>query len=129
MSADRLRQAARVLRERAEAASEGEWRPFRSGLKGVDAAWIVDSGPTFIASTQIDSERGKADATYIATVHPGVGLALADWLDAIGAYWALVEESGEPARDADGWEVSFDETLDSHALRIADLILGGGPDA
>ena|SRR5690606_5605766 len=107
MSADRLREAAKVLRERAEAASEGPWWDIRAGLPGTDAEWIVDSDPTFIASTHIDSDRGKSDATYIATMHPGVGLALADWLDA----------------DADLSD-DMDMPCEDEAVRLAGLILG-----
>jgi hypothetical protein len=56
------------------------------------------------------------DAPYIATMHPGVGLALADWLQ----YQAFWHES----RDAYGYA----DTPDSATARgIADLILGGKP--
>lgn len=104
-AADRLREAARVLRERAEAASEGEWWPYRTVPSDLDAEWIVDSGLTFICSTHIDSERGRADATYIATMHPVVGLALANWLDAQA-------------------DTTCDCGVDEFALAVANLILG-----
>ena len=126
MSAARLREAEKVLRERAEAATPGPWEAYARYSPLCGAIFGVHNLVDDLTDVDVveSQEVTAVDAAYIATMHPGVGLALADWLEAIGAYWALVEESGEPARDADGWEVSFDEMLDSHALRLADLILG-----
>lgn len=101
MSAARLREAARVLRERAEAATPGPWEMFRDPI-GIH----VESG----------GERGLiADAVYIATMHPGVGLALADWLD-----------TAANNAERNGWMAGYTEAMrGTSAVRIADLILGG----
>ena len=127
MTADRLRQAARVLRERAEATS---WSPECGGW------WRPDDQPPWaakVAEADIDVAecRFPPNADYIATVHPGVGLALADWLD---------KTADDLARHLPVWEagiVRYPEswvgrTVESnvqhhygHALRLADLILGG----
>ena len=58
------------------------------------------------------------DATYIASMHPGVGLALADWLDAQHRHVAR-HECEARCEYPDG----CDQTR--IAYRLADLILGG----
>jgi hypothetical protein len=55
--------------------------------------------------------RARTDARYVATMHPGVGLALADWLD----------DDAEMCESLTLANLGPDEA----ALRIADLILGG----
>jgi hypothetical protein len=40
----------------------------------------VDRDGVFAVERSVH-EQGAADATYIAALHPGVGKALADWLD------------------------------------------------
>lgn len=123
MSAARLREAAKVLRERAEAATPGPWvtHPVgaRADVRGLPENTSHDYRGNAVA-TAGDSEFGACpakDAHYIATMHPGVGLALADWLEAqgthVGSYYC------ETQCELDG----CDET--KTALRLADLILGG----
>lgn len=120
MSAQRLRDAAKVLRERAKAAKPGPWvAADEHGDLGPDAfpAWCVcqmrpghehmsptEGYVTDVAQTFSDSQAVDHDATFIATMHPGVALALADWLD----YTA---------------ERVIGETL-RRATTVADLILG-----
>ena len=101
MSADRLREAARVLRERAEAATPGPWRSVQ-GASG--DLWWVELPNTADVALDLHGEN----ATYIATMHPGVGLALADWLDDIAAL--------------DGPSPHIPS--ERGAFRIADIILG-----
>jgi hypothetical protein len=84
MSADRLREAARLMRNRAGAATQAEWWfpylvPDSKGAKRGE--WIVDSHPRFICSTHDDSAKSFADADHIASWHPAVALAVADWLE------------------------------------------------
>ena len=118
MSAARLREAAKVLRERAEAATPGPWQ-------AVAGAWGLPSdGPDHMrvlqpphhnasdALARLEYDRqGGDDAAYIATVHPLVGLALADWLDA--------------EADEQRWGRTRDFDAEGISARIADLILGG----
>ena len=72
MSADLLRRAAALMRERAEAATttvlddEGKW---------VVGPWF---GPLAMSSRRVASE---ADSAFIASWHPAVALAVADWLE------------------------------------------------
>lgn len=123
MNADRLKEAARVLRERAEAATpKGHTHPWLY----TDATYGDPAdGPTHVAVTccgangvevrhflhaDDGSHETSETARYIATMHPGVGLALADWLDV----------------EADEQEVLGGSTeAGAMAHRVADLILGG----
>jgi hypothetical protein len=75
--ADELRAAADKLRSLAATATEGPWH--QSGIG--DQGWTVDAPKAFIAETE-DSEKGRADADYIAAMHPGVAKALVGWLEA-----------------------------------------------
>lgn len=112
MSADRLREAARVLREDATAATRGAPGPWRTWITS-DRKWtIVDSN----SHGNIAPARCVDDdvAAYIATMHPGVGLALADWLDNLVGQHGAVE--GTTLRD------------DHPALALADLILRYQPE-
>ena len=111
MSAQRLRDAAKVLRELAEAATPGPWYQGRDGqyesLRDVYSQREPDDDDSHDIATYIWSD---ADAAYIATMHPGVALALADWLEHQSGY-----RRGEHVWSTD------------NALRVADLILGATP--
>jgi hypothetical protein len=73
MSAAELRKAAEKLRRQAQEATEGEWFAVAGSIHTGTAAPHQVIAP---CTTYCD------DADYIATMHPRVGLALADWLDA-----------------------------------------------
>lgn len=79
MSAAILRRAASVLRERAANATSGPWAPMRSGAVAgtMQGSKIMET----VAHTFPGGNGPKHNAHYIALMHPGVGLALADWLD------------------------------------------------
>jgi hypothetical protein len=123
MSADELRQAAATLRERAEATTHPGhgWR--LADLAGANEVW-ADRGPAgfdaFMVATTATrlnpnpGTRGHSDAAYIATVHPGVGLALADWLDATADEIERRE-----------WPRSRTSGTQDRALAVARLIIGG----
>jgi hypothetical protein len=81
-SAAELRKAAATLRERALLASQGPWESDQRRM----TVW-ADHGDCQVVRSDVDGP--DADLDYIATMHPGVGLALADWLDTAGAdLWA-----------------------------------------
>lgn len=84
MSAERLREAASLLRERAEAATPGPWRT------GGESGLVWDTALPEIGPTKIVCDSREGDATYIATMSPPVALALADLLDddAEAAQWS-----------------------------------------
>ncbi|MEU8829389.1 hypothetical protein [Streptomyces sp900116325] len=81
--ADELRDAAEKLRSLAAAATPGPWEGVVDdhGRKGVDASVWADSIGYYVTEKISSGERHTADAAYIAAMHPGVGLALAKWLD------------------------------------------------
>ena len=109
MSAQRLRDAAKVLRELAGAATPGPWEA------GDRCVWSRQPDGFYDDDVVNDSESGAGgcttgeNATFIATMHPGVALALAGWLEAATAGYlsTRLDWSPEPA-----------------ALAVADLILG-----
>lgn len=119
-AAGRLREAAALLRKRAEAATPGPWqRSTHYGYKIVGPlprhATVGHVDPLSSASRPdrlsavIESTNGS-NGDYIALMHPGVTLALADWLDAEAA-------------------TATPRGLDPHsgpaAVAVADAILGG----
>ena len=108
MSAARLREAAKVLRERAEAATPGPWRGEYSGKTG-PVVMNAESHNALDHVAKCSHFRPHSDAAYIATMHPGVGLALADWLDTEAEDFPYID----PER--------------SQAVLITNLILGSKP--
>lgn len=69
MSADVLRRASALMRERAEAATDGPWHPYFSEVRESTGFVVGVVGQTY------------ANAPHIASWHPAVALAVADWLD------------------------------------------------
>jgi hypothetical protein len=116
MSAEELRAAAKLLRERAEAAFPGPWRSWREGRdhRGGDS-FIETQGETDLTLNLATTDYGRdalgkwaASQDYIATMHPLVGLALADWLDEV----------------ADDRHPSLPAWVEDAALRMARAIVG-----
>ena len=85
--ADLLRRAAALMRERAEAAGS-EWN---ADVEPGDSLhlWVTDCDPSDpTGETAMQRLVGGADAPWsehIASWHPAVALAVADWLDEVGA--------------------------------------------
>lgn len=85
-AADQLRQAADAIRERAQAATPGPWAADRTD--GYDAQEVYSTSTDGqlnepeVASTYSNPLTGdrKANAAHIAGMHPGVALAVADWI-------------------------------------------------
>ena len=83
--AETLRRAAKLMRERAGAATPGPW------FTRSDGDWYVCSNAFGLVSTGIHDEpsmghlvnveRDHRDAAHIASWHPGVALAIAELLD------------------------------------------------
>jgi hypothetical protein len=137
VSAETLRRAAALMRERAEAATEGPWSAEAIGSEGYhvfgpNGSRAPMKGRARVAAcTWQDWDEVKADADHIASWHPAVALAVADWLDAeakeydrlilaSGAVNILLRLSDEPveARLSIGYH-----TLDQ-ALAVATAYLG-----
>lgn len=88
MSADPLREAAAKMRERAEAATPGPWAYYEHSI--IRPAELKDGrAPSYSAAYH------REDAEHIASWHPTVALAVADWLDD-EAEWL---EAGSTAED------------------------------
>lgn len=102
MSADVLRRAAALMRERAEAATPGPWSmwdgwgPTSDGLMGV-ARFGPDSGErVFTHDEQRDLYASRADWEHIAGIHPAVALAVADLLDLAASHEACTgDDAGQ----------------------------------
>lgn len=130
MSADLLRRAAALMRERAEAATPGPWladpdtwhphgnplgyRRVVSGeanpISGIRTPHLHTALLTPPASPE--DRQAAADAAHVASWHPAVALAVADWLDAC----ALVVTAAPGSTKA-------------HAERVARAYLGEAGDA
>jgi hypothetical protein len=113
VNADLLRRAAALMRERAEAATPGEWAAYRSGSVAarVPGQRIAET----VANTFPTGNGPKHNAAHIASWHPAVALAVADWLD----------EVGENLSDGIGASVTDDERRS--ALAVARAYLGDQP--
>jgi hypothetical protein len=86
--ADELRTAAKLLRELAEAATPGNWWAEElppNKHHNHPAHWVkteYEDGDNCLTSQVVaDCPWKQADAAFIAAMHPGVGAALADWLE------------------------------------------------
>ena len=82
-----LRRAAEVLRDKATAATPGPWEGDL-GVLAPREAWDLGGGRQCIAHMAMPHQEGRmrANAAYIALMHPPVALALGDWLDDIADY-------------------------------------------
>lgn len=107
MSADLLREAAALMRERAEVATPGLWR--LADLAGANEVWSDrdpagwDSLMVATTATRLNPNpgaTGHGDAAHIASWHPAFALVVADWLDATADARdvALAFGMGEPDR-------------------------------
>lgn len=143
---DELRSAAVLLRRRAEAASSGPWevgpafgaRDSRVYVRTEGAFdWVGSTGveeppPPVITCQVANVSWFRANATYIATMDPLVGLALAGLLEHIAQDMAKTEFEERPAVGYDGAPLMvftedvwprFDWTA---ALALARLVNRGG---
>lgn len=79
MSADLLREAAALMRQRAEAATGAtyHWKALDRPAGG-GGVWC---GRVRIGVTDETLTGGPSNAAHIASWHPAVALAVADWLD------------------------------------------------
>jgi hypothetical protein len=103
--AETLRSAARLMRERATAASPGPWHQMCMGSEGCS---VINDGRLrdrrhVSFSGRKEWKADHADAEYIAGMSPFVGAALADLFDRIA--W-MVEMDADLAE-----RVGVDETL------------------
>lgn len=113
-----LTAAAKLLREQAGNAqhiSPAPWTVDREGAYGTGVVLAKD-GATIIADRSCDDHEDAIDLPYIALVHPGVGLALADWLEATAL-------DPDLEREHDGCDRQI--CASAAALAVARQLLGG----
>lgn len=90
VSAELLREAASLIRERALVATPGPWSEYVLGSEGYDVRGPDQLLPTSRIPRRVRVARcgyeawevDKANAEHIAAWHPAVALAVADWLEA-----------------------------------------------
>jgi hypothetical protein len=137
MSADLLREAAEVLRALSNGATDGPWAAGhecdgvlaeRRTVVRADGKRVVTVGQT---RPHHHGPEAEVNVAYIATMHPGVGLALADWLDTMAVIWGGGGKYvfGQPPSDDDQPLAKPDAPIDptslmGRALTLARLILG-----
>ena len=90
MSAEKLREAAALMRERAEAATRGPWRADGTTVGGARHQPVVMGG--FDSSGSLQDPCAPWDAEHIASWHPAVALAVADWLDEAADHLDVYED-------------------------------------
>ena len=103
-----IREAARTIRTRAEAATHGPWfTTSESARYGGLVATPTNAYPEHngYAGHLIGESMSAANRDHVAGWHPAVAVAVADWLDSIA-----------DRADADGITGSLDEP---HALAVA----------
>lgn len=115
---DELRTAAAKVRSLACSATEAPWTRWRDQehIPGWDGFLMIGDSAEPTEDNDGDPVAkvyAESDASYIVVMHPGVGMALADWLDATAA--AL--EKHAPAE----WHAR----LEPQALAVARQINGG----
>lgn len=83
MSAEDLRRAATLMRERADAATDGPWEPYQN-IHAETAAVEVGRGGFGVVALPATGrpDYGKANIEHIATWDPTAARAVADLLDA-----------------------------------------------
>lgn len=130
MSAEILRRAASLMRERAEAATEGPWRfepegDSECGEPGCCSDYWENriwGGGVVIAESHLTS---GPDSTHIASWHPAVALAVAKAMGDVAHAWEIADESADGwVYDADDNHYRFDETVDGGWLAVARAYLG-----
>ncbi|MGC4925600.1 hypothetical protein [Streptomyces sp. DT117] len=94
--ADQLRAAARKLRAAALAATAGPWAAEPGTIPHGHRVGTADASDWVAWTGAVTEEKSEADAAYIALMHPGVGLALATWLESTARTVDAVSEKYEP---------------------------------
>ncbi|MEV8353166.1 hypothetical protein ACFVTT_34140 [Streptomyces niveus] len=122
--ADELRTAAQTLRERAASATPGPWR--REDDQRRLERFVSSENGTLDINFGYLGNNNQADAEYVALMDPGVGAALADWLDTVTQYAELYANLTLTSTGAPPDEASYDQGT-RHALAVARQINGGAP--
>jgi hypothetical protein len=125
MSAETLRRAAALMRERAEdavlATGEGAWRV-------VGVGWVDPHGSTYTVKrgiqTGVCEALAEEQAEHIASWHPAVALAVADWLDSAARAQELLDDARKSQTVFGGPPVMLHHPGWDNALAAARAYLG-----
>lgn len=82
MSAELLREAAALMRERASAATQGPWAVQRGYATGVTDIWMPDDARGCYAVTAFGTKH-RENGQHIVSWQPEVALAVAKWIEAV----------------------------------------------
>ncbi len=124
VTADTLRRAAALLRERAGAVGPGLTTPWHA-VSHPDGSSFVEYATDHPQAGHIAALADYCypeTADWIATMHPGIGALLADWLDTAGA-----DLRAHGLCCADGCDYCDDDPSQPHirrALALARALLG-----
>ena len=122
MSAELLREAAKEIRERAQAATPGPWSHWHMPADGRLEVFVpngtMDTETILEFKDHMDCEEcirpTEPDAYHITSWHPAVALAVADWLD----FEAACTDRAARQFPSDQWDA------DERALNVARAYLG-----
>lgn len=130
MSAEILRRAAALMRERAEADGSQGWR-VEDANEGLSSRplWMVtndafhnppanDDDPWLAVEVHTGT---RATAEHIASWPPDVALAVAKAMDDVALAWEIADGW---TRDLDGDAIRFEDTVDGGWLAVARTYLG-----
>ena len=120
--AAQLRTAAKWMRKRAEAATPGPWRPVSALYQDdafsavLDDRGDVDDPRTWLVGSGLGAVNPAGTVDHIASWHPLVALAVADWLEVEAAAADLVANDPVTAKAVG--------LPDKRALAVARAYLG-----
>jgi len=126
-NAETLRKAASLMRERAEAATAGPWSTYADETDHI----VFDQygiGVQSDASHDVVCYSGQVysrDAAHIASWHPAVALAVADWLEVVATRYESMLDTFAPGSRAGAVTAAENVTGWSEALAVARAYLGG----
>ena len=127
MSAELLREAAALMRERAEAATPGRWVPFGTSIGSEVDGCTCHGGIEPYGHEQYCGIEGpvvqayETDIQHIASWHPAVALAVAKAMDDVAQAW---ENCDGWAYDYDDDQIRFEDTVEGGWLAVARAYLG-----
>jgi hypothetical protein len=105
VSSELLREAAALMRSRAEAATDGPW--FVNSIGSAESSnWQVARPAAF----------PEANMPHIASWHPAVALAVAKAMEDVAQAWEI---SDGWVLDLDDDSIRFEDTVDSGWLAVA----------
>jgi hypothetical protein len=120
MSADTLRRAASLMRERAEAVSY----PSPWSVGGGTCSVRCNDGRNYVASTYGGVGTEEVAAAHIASWHPTVALAVADWLEATADRHDAILDNFTPGSRVGAVTAAENVTAWEQALAVAHAYLG-----